>query len=345
MSVDKIKPFFDPRVSLRSAHLNGKTYGYIYGPRAQGTPNRGIILLIHGFPDLSFGWRYQIPYLQSLGLDVIAPDCMGYGRTDAPDYTLKDYTYKRIADDMAELLRQLGHSSVILGGHDWGGAIAWHLAMLTPNLYKAVMVICTPYHPPAPQYTSLQQRVDTVLPQFGYQLHFCSGEIEAAANSRQGIKQFLMNLYGARTPGGELAFSAEKGVSLAKQAQITTPSRIISEDEIEFYAQEYARHGLRGPLNWYRTGELNHLDNLRLFFENGKNLDRKIGIEQESFFLLATKDVALQPWMAKNMGRSIPRLTRREVDAGHWCMWEKPEEVNAHIGEWLKTKVFKEAKL
>jgi pimeloyl-ACP methyl ester carboxylesterase len=345
MSVDKLKPFFDPRVSLRSAHLNGKTYGYIFGPRTAGTPNRGTILLIHGFPDLSFGWRYQIPYLQSLGLDVIAPDCMGYGRTDSPPYTLGDYTYARIASDMATLLQQLNLTSVILGGHDWGGAIAWHLALLTPSLYKAVMVICTPYHPPSPTYASLQHRVDTVLPQFGYQLHFCSGEIEAAANSRQGIKQFLMNLYGARTPSGEAAFSAEKGVNLALQSQITTPSRIISADEIEFYAQEYSRHGLRGPLNWYRTGELNHLDNLRFFFDGGKDLGKKIGIEQEALFVLATKDVALQPWMAKKMGNSIPRLTRREVEAGHWCLWEKPEEVNGFIGEWLRSKVFNEAKL
>ena len=146
-NTDKLQPFHDPRVQLRSAHLNGKTYGYIYSPRSTSAPNRGTIILIHGFPDMSFGWRYQIPFLSSLGLDVIAPDCMGYGRTDAPPHTLHDYTYARIASDIGALCTQLGLNSVILGGHDWGGAIVYRLAQYHPNLVKALFVICTPYNP------------------------------------------------------------------------------------------------------------------------------------------------------------------------------------------------------
>lgn len=350
MSTDKLQPFHDPRVSLRSAHLNGRTYGYIYGPRTPGTPNRGTILLIHGFPDLSFGWRYQIPHLQSLGLDVIAPDCMGYGRTDSPPHTLADYTYARIASDMAALLAQLAlPTPVILGGHDWGGAIAWRLALLHPHLYRAVMVICTPYHAPSAKYDSLQRRVETVLPNFGYQLHFASGQIEEACDSRQGVRQFLINTYGGRTPEGEIGFTAEKGIDLERQKRMHTPSRVLSEKELDFYVQEYSRHGLRGPLNWYRTGELNYLDELKAFFDGDtgkkKNGGDEVKVEQESFFLLAKKDLALKPWMAEKMGQRIPKLTRREVNAGHWCMWEKPQEVNALIEEWLRAKVFKDAKL
>lgn len=345
MSADRIKPYHDPRVSLRSAHLNGRTYGYIYGPRSTDAPNRGTILLIHGFPDLALGWRYQIPLFQSLGLDVIAPDCMGYGRTDSPEGILAEFTFARIIYDMCTLLEQLGLSQVILGGHDWGGAIAWKFAEAKPHLFSAVMVICTPYSPPTPKYLPLQTRVDTVLPNFGYQLHFASGEIEEATNSRQGIRQFLINMYGGRTPDGGIAFSAEKGVVLEKQKLMHVPSKLLNDEELDFYVQEYSRHGLRGPLNWYRTGELNYLNDMKVFFDNGKNLDPELGIKQETFFLLANKDQALRPWMAAKMAERIPRLTRREVDAGHWCLWERPEEVNKMIGEWLKTKVFKEAKL
>lgn len=70
-------------------------------------PYRGTIILIHGFPDISFGWRYQIPFLTNLGLTVVALDCIGYGRTDSPLQHIRDYTYKRISDDIAELCRQL----------------------------------------------------------------------------------------------------------------------------------------------------------------------------------------------------------------------------------------------
>ena len=142
-----------------------------------------------------------------------------------------------------------------------------------------------------------------------------------------------------------MAFSAEKGLDLELQKEMTKPSRVLSEEELDFYVQEYSRHGLRGPLNWYRTGELNHLDDLRVFFDGGKDAGKKVLVEQESFFLLARKDLALQEWMAAKMGKSIPKLTRRSVEAGHWAMWERPQEVNEHIGEWLRTKVFKDAKL
>jgi pimeloyl-ACP methyl ester carboxylesterase len=338
--IDKIKPFHDPRVQFRSAHLNGKTYGYLYSPRSPTATNRGTIILVHGFPDLSFGWRYQIPFLTSLGLDVIAPDCMGYGRTDAPPYTLADYTYKRIAADIGSLCSQLSLSSIILGGHDWGGAIVYRLAQYHPQLVKAIFVICTPYSAPRPTYMPLAQQVATLLPNFGYQLHFASGELETECATPHTIRQFLMNLYGARTPDGTFAFSAEKGIDIPRQRQLTTPSRILSEDELSYYVQEYSRHGIRGPLNWYRTQEHNYLNDLDYFFEGGKKTSKEVGVDQETLFVLATKDQALRPWMAAKMGERIKKLSRREVDAGHWCLWERPGEVNKMIGEWLETKVW-----
>jgi pimeloyl-ACP methyl ester carboxylesterase len=74
MPTDKIAVRGDSRVQLRSAHLRGRTYGYLYAP-APGA--KGTVILIHGFPDISMGWRYQIPLFLSMGYSVIAPDCMG----------------------------------------------------------------------------------------------------------------------------------------------------------------------------------------------------------------------------------------------------------------------------
>ena len=344
MSASKIKAFNDPRVELKSAHLNGRTYGYIYMPRASNTPNNGTILLIHGFPDISFGWRYQIPFLASLGLDVLAPDCMGYGRTDSPSHGIIDFTYKRIASDMAELCHQLHLSQVILGGHDWGGAIVYRIALLKPQLIKALFVICTPYNPPVPVYTPLAIQVATKLPNFGYQLVFASGVLEEQCNTPLGIRQFLANMFGARTPKGEFAFTAEGGPVLSKQKEIEKPSKLISNEELDFYVQEYARHGLRGPLNWYRTQEQNFVDDYAFFFKNGKEMEKRVHVEQETLFVLARKDQALKPWMAEKMEARIPKLVRRDVDAGHWCLWERPEEMNGYIGDWLKERVFGEGK-
>src|SRR6266536_129679 len=101
--VDKITPN-DSRVQYKTANLNGITYSYMLA-EPQGHPLH-TIFLIHGWPDISLGWRYQIPHLVSLGLRVVVPDMMGYAGTDAPD-SPTFYTCKRAADDMAELAKQL----------------------------------------------------------------------------------------------------------------------------------------------------------------------------------------------------------------------------------------------
>jgi len=77
---------------------------------------------IHGWPDLSIGWRYQIPVLLAAGYRVVCPDIMGFGQTDAPSVppeSIAYYSFKRAAEDINELARQLGAPQIILGGHDW----------------------------------------------------------------------------------------------------------------------------------------------------------------------------------------------------------------------------------
>src|SRR4051794_18779409 len=99
MAPDKLQPS-DPRAPQHTVELNGKTYGYIVAEPV-GT-YKATILLVHGFPDLGFGWRYIVPYLTTLGLRVVVPDMIGYGRTDAPE-PLEAYSLKSVAADLAAL--------------------------------------------------------------------------------------------------------------------------------------------------------------------------------------------------------------------------------------------------
>jgi pimeloyl-ACP methyl ester carboxylesterase len=88
---------------------------------------------VHGWPDLSAGWRYQIPLLLDLGFRVVAPDLMGFGETDRPHVPpnpINLYGYKRASDDFALLAKQLGATKLIIGGHDWGGMVVWRMAMV-----------------------------------------------------------------------------------------------------------------------------------------------------------------------------------------------------------------------
>ncbi|KAK5077946.1 hypothetical protein LTR64_003649 [Lithohypha guttulata] len=354
MPPDKIRPFNDPRVSLKSAILNGYTYGYLHSLPPQGAPKRGTIILVHGFPDISFGWRYQIPLLTKLGLEVIAPDCLGYGRSDSPPTSnISAYTYKRIADDIEELCRQLGISTVMLGGHDWGGSIVYRVAQFKRHLVKAFFSICTPYEMPRPFYTPLKQLVAKQLPNFTYQLHFVSGELEQVIRSPAEIRAFLNCLYGARTittdgTRGQTAWDATGRVALDLLPKMGK-TKLLTDEEMDYYVNEYSRHGINGPLNWYRSREAMYLDDLDFFFDGPKTDAEKykkkvIGVEQPCLFVSATRDQALQEWMSKSMEDRIPKLTRRTVETSHWVLWEKPEDVNRHIGEWMEKVLGEEGK-
>jgi pimeloyl-ACP methyl ester carboxylesterase len=325
--VDKISPH-DPRVQYKTADLNGINYSYILA-EPSGKPIN-TIFLIHGWPDLSLGWRYQIPFLTSLGLRVIAPDMMGYGGTDAPS-SLSFYTFKRAADDMAALAHQLGLSSIIVAGHDWGGAVVYRLAMRHPHLISALISICTPFGPPTTEYFDL-----TTLPNFQYQLQLRGPDVEAQIVGEAKIRQFLNALFGGQCPNGELAFSVDHGCYFEKLSKCL-PSRLVSAAELDFYASRYAIHGMRGPLNWYRTGPLNFEEEKELAAELEKNEDWKFEIPV--LFIAGSRDAALPPSVSEGMDIWFGDLTRAEVDTSHWALWEKPAEVNQYIKEFLTQKV------
>lgn len=154
---------------------------------------KGTVFLIHGWPDIAYGWRFQIPVLLDEGFRVVAPDLMGFGGTDAPKSPPKDlalYSQKRACDDFAELARQLGIPKIIIGGHDWGGFVVYRFAMWHPELVTAVFSVCTPYQPPTKSFVSLDMVVDRA-PQFGYQKHLAGLEVEKAIDSPEKIRQFL----------------------------------------------------------------------------------------------------------------------------------------------------------
>ncbi|OAX84297.1 hypothetical protein ACJ72_01339 [Emergomyces africanus] len=330
--VDKISVTGDSRIQYCTAVLNGTTYGYLLS-LPEGGQFKATVFLIHGFPDISMGWRYQIPALTKLGLRVVAPDCMGYGRTDAPEFsetTASRYGFKQCADDMKELARQLGTSQIILGGHDWGGFAVYRIAMHHPGFVTHLFSICTPYTPPLSQYLPIETIVKTKVPYFGYQLQFASGELKEVINSKKDIRQFLLSMYGGRTLSGETGFDVFKGVLLDKFQHLER-SKVISEEELNYYVDEYARNGLHAPLNWYRTREQNYKDEISL-------LDRKLDIP--ILFVLATQDHALRPALSRNMSKLLPNLTTTEVVAGHWVMWQKPTECNDAITKWMEAVVF-----
>ncbi|KAL4931924.1 alpha/beta fold hydrolase [Aspergillus undulatus] len=323
MTVDKINVLGDSRVEHRSAFVNGKTYGYLYC-EPESKHYKGTVVLLHGFPDLSMGWRYQIPLFTNKGYRVIAPDCLGYGRTDAPS-NLTLYSHKSHSADIAALCAHLSAPKIILGGHDWGAYLAYRVALWYPELVSHLFTVCVPYAAPQKKYHSIEEMVKTVTPHFAYQLQFVSGEIVERVRDKEGFKQFLVALYGGRTEGKEFAFDVNRGVDLGLLGRLKK-SWLLSDEELEYYAWEFTRHGLQGPLNWYRTRKINYDDELAL--SSGT-------INVPVLFIKAVKDAALPPHLGRGMAKHLPRLRTEDVDASHWVLWERPAEVNGVLERWL----------
>lgn len=123
-----------------SATVNGVTLtGVEAGPR-DGAP----IVLLHGFPDFCYSWRFQIPALAGAGFHVIAPNLRGYATSSKPPRVC-DYAIDVLAQDIVELIEQNCGGRAHVVGHDWGGGIAWYLAMKHPQVVDRLAILNAPH--------------------------------------------------------------------------------------------------------------------------------------------------------------------------------------------------------
>jgi pimeloyl-ACP methyl ester carboxylesterase len=99
-----------------------------------------LIVLLHGFPEFWFGWRLQISPLAAAGFRVVAPDTRGYNLSSRPT-GIAAYSAERLADDIRGLIRELGAESAFVVGHDWGGTIAWTMAMKCPEVVDRLAIL------------------------------------------------------------------------------------------------------------------------------------------------------------------------------------------------------------
>src|SRR6266702_4443239 len=104
-----------------------------------------LIVLLHGFPEFWYSWRYQIPFLAEHGYTVVAPDLRGYNDTDKPR---KGYDVPGLLRDIEGLIKGLGQEKAIIVGHDWGGVLAWDFAIRYPQMTERLIVMNAP-HPRA----------------------------------------------------------------------------------------------------------------------------------------------------------------------------------------------------
>uniref|UniRef100_A0A4W2EV35 Epoxide hydrolase 2 n=1 Tax=Bos indicus x Bos taurus TaxID=30522 RepID=A0A4W2EV35_BOBOX len=285
-----------------------------------------VVCLCHGFPESWFSWRYQIPALAQAGFRVLAVDMKGYGESSAPP-EIEEYSLEVLSKDMITFLDKLGISQAVFIGHDWGGMLVWTIALFHPERVRAVASLNTPFMPSNPKVSTME--IIKATPTLNYQLYFQEpgvAEAELEKNLSRTFKSFFRSndetfITVSRT--------CEMGGLLVNTPEEPTLSKMVTEEDIQFYVQEFKKSGFRGPLNWYRNMDKN--------WEWGfKGSGRKILIP--ALMVTAEKDLVLTPEMSKHMEDWIPHLKRGHIkDCGHWTQMEKPTELNRILIEWLET--------
>ena len=112
---------------------------YEAGPR-EGVP----VVFCHGFPEIAFSWRHQLPAFEAAGRWAIAPDQRGYGLTVGPD-AVEAYDIEHLCGDLVALLDHLKIEKAIFCGHDWGGIVVWQMALRHPDRVAGVIGVNTPF--------------------------------------------------------------------------------------------------------------------------------------------------------------------------------------------------------
>jgi pimeloyl-ACP methyl ester carboxylesterase len=292
-----------------------------------------LVVLCHGWPELSYSWRHQISALAAAGFHVVAPDMRGYGQSAAP-LDAAAYSIFDTVGDVVGLVQALGETKAMVVGHDWGAPVAWHAALWRPDLFTAVCGMSVPYVPPG--YVDIL----TALGKLGindFYLQYFQKPGVAEAELQQDIRGALRRIY--YTAGGELD---EKGKGFARLTTGTLlgntvdPQELppwLTEADLDYYAGEFARTGFRGGLNWYR--------NLRRNWELGGPW-RGQPIRQPSLFIAGSKDGVLRFPAAQSQldsfPKTLPGLCGSHIldGAGHWVQQERPAEVNRLLIDFLK---------
>jgi pimeloyl-ACP methyl ester carboxylesterase len=289
------------------------------------------VIFSHGFPELAYSWRHQIPAVAAAGYRAIAPDQRGYGQTSAPE-GVDQYDILHLTGDLIALLDELGEEKAVFVGHDWGSMVVWQTALLHPDRVAGVCGMSVPFLP-RPQRPPTEIWREASRDSFFYILYFQEPGVADAELGADPARTMRRLLAGTRTePGADgILRSADDGRGFVDR--FPEPDALpgwLRPAELEHYVQEFRRTGFTGGLNWYRN-----------FDRNWELTPQLAGarVAAPSFFIGGALDpvLVMSPpgkqieWLDDHRGSVI-------VDgAGHWVQQEEPDQVNAALLGFLES--------
>jgi pimeloyl-ACP methyl ester carboxylesterase len=290
-----------------------------------------LVLLCHGWPELSYSWRHQIPAIAAAGFHVMAPDMRGFGQTSAP-HEIEAYSIFHNVGDMVALVAAAGATEAIIIGHDWGAPVAWYAAMFRPDIFTAVAGLSVP-----PPLRGRARPLDTLresgITNFYWQYFQAPGTAEAEFERDIGLTMRTLLGRGFSDPAASLFVEQGKGFLGNADASRPLPPW-LSEADLAIFIEAYKNSGFRGGLNWYRNIDRNW--ELTAPWHGAQ-------IHQPSLFIAGSKDSVITGLIGAkrvdDLERVLPNLKGKLIldGAGHWVQQERADEVNAALIAFLKS--------
>ena len=266
------------------------------------------VIFLHGFPESHRTWRHQLADL-SKDHFVVAPDQRGFAASDKPR-GVKEYQTDKIAADVLALADALGIDKFTLVGHDWGGAVAWLVALTHPFRVKRLVIVNAP-HPLIFQKSMIEDP-----------------EQRAASQYIRALRRPLIQV-GIKAMGLEKFFDRV----IASHADTSR----LPPEERRRYIQDWGRPGaLKSMTNWYKASKIQ-------VPKVGERARAPLwthapfpSLSMPVLVVWGMKDTALLPVQLEGLDKLVDDLRIVKVpDASHFVTWERPEAVTGAIREFL----------
>ena len=260
-----------------------------------GPPNGPPVVLLHGFPEFWYAWKDAIAPLNRAGFRVIIPDQRGYGDSDKPR-DVESYDVDRLGDDIAGLITALGYESALVVAQDWGGAVAWNLAIRHPERVLKLAVIDTS-HPDA--------------------------------RLRSGAKQDSISWYRTFFQTPLLPEESSRWGNWALQSKMlrdTAAPGAFPDEKLDLYRSAWDRDGAYGSMvNWYRAA-----------FRRGPGDGKDARVALPVLLMLTAHDAFIPADMTRASLSLLDDGRLIELGTGtHWVMQEEPERIAKVLAEFF----------
>ncbi|WP_082760923.1 alpha/beta fold hydrolase [Leptospira alstonii] len=265
-----------------------------------------VVVLLHGFPDTSYGWRSMIPLL-SKQYRVLVPDLRGYAGTDKPE---DGYDLRSLSEDLFTFVEETNKkegrnsdSPIHVVGHDWGASIVWFAITEKPKFFRTATVLDIP-HPNAFE------------------------EQTSVSSKQREYRHFVYRLIAPRSARLLAGLGQETRARIFYLNELQNNHVLHDSDKPIYHAAFNTPEEMFGPLEYYRELAF-HGDSVLEYFKNAGP------VKVETLVLWGAKDNYMMSEMAALSCKSVEARCEFEIypNSGHWLPWEEPVKV---FNRWKK---------